>query len=240
MMAERERIANHLGDIGAICNDVAFTFAFYQFGRLREEWQRLSREAFGHRFMMDRVVPGGVAVDLDAALIPRPCATRYRVLRRQLDKLMAIVNESPSLEDRLVTTGVLKPGVRQGARLPRLCRARQRRGFRRAPRCALCALRPAEGHGAGIPLRRCRRARARARRGDPRGIRTDRGPARRPAGGTDSRRLARARGRSRRTGAGRGLARRDSRLTCASARTARSRAISRAIPAGSPGRHSNN
>jgi Ni,Fe-hydrogenase III large subunit len=108
LMCERERVANHLGDIGAICNDVAFTFAFYQFGRLREEWQRLSREAFGHRFMMDRIVPGGVATDLDAALIPR-MREQIPVFRKQLDKLVAIINESPSVEDRLVTTGVLKP-----------------------------------------------------------------------------------------------------------------------------------
>jgi Ni,Fe-hydrogenase III large subunit len=108
LMCERERIANHLGDIGAILNDIAFTFGFYQFGRLREDWQRLSREAFGHRFMMDRIVPGGVAVDLDAALIPR-MHEETRALRKQLDKLMAIVNESPSVEDRLVTAGILKP-----------------------------------------------------------------------------------------------------------------------------------
>jgi Ni,Fe-hydrogenase III large subunit len=59
VMAERERIANHLGDIGAICNDVSFTFAHYQFSRLRELWQRASAGAFGHRLMMDQVVPAG-------------------------------------------------------------------------------------------------------------------------------------------------------------------------------------
>jgi len=108
LMCERERVANHLGDIGAILNDVAFTFGFYQFARLREDWQRVSRDAFGHRFMMDRVVPGGVAADLDAALVP-PMREQARGLRRELDKLMSIVNESPSVEDRLVATGVLKP-----------------------------------------------------------------------------------------------------------------------------------
>jgi Ni,Fe-hydrogenase III large subunit len=108
LMCERERIANHLGDIGAICNDVGFAFAFYQFGRLREDWQRLSRAAFGHRLMMDRIVPGGVAADIEAASI-QPIREQVRAFRKQLDKLMAIINESPSLEDRLVTTGVLKP-----------------------------------------------------------------------------------------------------------------------------------
>jgi len=108
IMSERERIANHLGDIGAICNDVSFSFSFYQFGRLREEWQRLSRDAFGHRFMMDCVVPGGVAQDLGAMVIESMHA-QNNVVRQELDKLFAIQNELPSLEDRLVTTGYLSP-----------------------------------------------------------------------------------------------------------------------------------
>jgi Ni,Fe-hydrogenase III large subunit len=108
IMAERERVANHLGDIGAICNDVAFSFSFYQFGRLREEWQRLSRDAFGHRFMMDGVLPGGVAQDL-GALIIESMRAQNSVVRQELDKLVTIQTELPSLEDRLVTTGYLSP-----------------------------------------------------------------------------------------------------------------------------------
>jgi len=108
IMAERERVANHLGDIGAICNDVAFSFSFYQFGRLREEWQRLSRDAFGHRFMMDCVVPGGVAHDLVAMVIESMHA-QNSVVRQELDRLVALQSELPSLEDRLVTTGYLSP-----------------------------------------------------------------------------------------------------------------------------------
>ncbi|MGZ5078073.1 MAG: hydrogenase large subunit [Usitatibacter sp.] len=108
LMCERERVANHVGDIGAILNDIAFTFGFYQFGRLREDWQRLSLEAFGHRLMMDRVVPGGVSEDP-----PEPVLARMRehagVLRKQIGKLMTIVNDLPSVKDRLATTGVLKP-----------------------------------------------------------------------------------------------------------------------------------
>jgi Ni,Fe-hydrogenase III large subunit len=108
LMCERERVANHLGDIGAILNDIAFTFGHYQFARLREEWQRVSREAFGHRFMMDRVLPGGVAADLDAALVPG-MREQLKVVGMQITRLMAIINELPSVEDRLVTTGFLSP-----------------------------------------------------------------------------------------------------------------------------------
>jgi Ni,Fe-hydrogenase III large subunit len=74
--------------------------------RVREEWQRLSRDAFGHRLLMDRVVPGGVSADLGAAAIESMRA-QNRTLRRVLDKLVAIQNQLPSLEDRLETTGQL-------------------------------------------------------------------------------------------------------------------------------------
>jgi len=37
ILIERERVANHLGDIGAICNDVGFAFANSQYSRLREQ-----------------------------------------------------------------------------------------------------------------------------------------------------------------------------------------------------------
>ena len=66
LMAELERIANHLGDIGAICNDASFTLMHAHCGVLRERVLRAADAAFGHRLMMDRVIPGGVAVDLDA------------------------------------------------------------------------------------------------------------------------------------------------------------------------------
>lgn len=106
VMAERERIANHLGDIGAICNDVGFAFAQYQFSRLREAWQRDSAAVFGHRFMMDCVVPGGVAVDPDAEAVAG-LAAGLQPLAREMRELMPILDENPSLEDRLVTTGFL-------------------------------------------------------------------------------------------------------------------------------------
>ncbi len=108
VLAERERIANHLGDIGAICNDVGFAFAQYQFSRLRETWQRQNLDVFGHRLLMDRVIPGGVAVDIDAAQITQ--LQRQQVtLHAELDELMSIIDNSPSLEDRLVGAGVLLP-----------------------------------------------------------------------------------------------------------------------------------
>lgn len=106
LLAERERVINHLWDLGALCNDVGFAFGYYQFGRLRELWLRENRALFGHRLMMDRIVPGGVAVDLSPE-----AATRMRgaidVLRKELDELLTILDANSSLEDRFLGAGVL-------------------------------------------------------------------------------------------------------------------------------------
>jgi Ni,Fe-hydrogenase III large subunit len=106
LLAERERVANHLGDIGAICNDVGFAFAHLQTARLRERWQRRNRDCFGHRLLMDSMVPGGVARDLGAAQIATLGAD-HTALRRELTPLLDILDDHPPLEDRLVGTGVL-------------------------------------------------------------------------------------------------------------------------------------
>jgi Ni,Fe-hydrogenase III large subunit/Ni,Fe-hydrogenase III component G len=106
LLLERERIANHLGDIAAICSDVAFAFLFFQFNILKEHIVRCNYQLFHHRFMMDRIVPGGVAADLDVNGIEE--------MRRELDRfsgeferLVICYDENPSLEDRVKETGVL-------------------------------------------------------------------------------------------------------------------------------------
>src|SRR4029077_2640628 len=64
LLAELERLANHLGDIGAICNDASFTLIHAHCSVLRENVLRASHHAFGHRLMRDIIMPGGVTRDL--------------------------------------------------------------------------------------------------------------------------------------------------------------------------------
>ena len=64
LLLERERIANHLGDLGFLGNDAGFAFGLAQFSRLKEDVLRTNAELFGHRYLMDMIVPGGVARDL--------------------------------------------------------------------------------------------------------------------------------------------------------------------------------
>ena len=108
LMLERERVANHLGDLGALGNDAALAFALSQFMRLKEDWLRLTAEAFGHRFAMDRIVPGGVEADLAGPMRERFLAQADSV-EREARELHDIFDESSSLQDRFITTGRLTP-----------------------------------------------------------------------------------------------------------------------------------
>src|SRR5580704_15605753 len=56
---ELERLANHLGDLGALGNDAGFAFGLAQFSRLKEQLLRAIEQAFGQRYLMDAIVPGG-------------------------------------------------------------------------------------------------------------------------------------------------------------------------------------
>lgn len=104
VLAERERVINHLWDMAALCNDVAFSFGFYQFGRLREVWLRENETFFGHRLMMDCIVPGGVNCDLSAAAVSQTQQT-LDALSKELTELMTIIDNNSSLEDRFLRAG---------------------------------------------------------------------------------------------------------------------------------------
>ncbi|HEX9881031.1 MAG TPA: NADH-quinone oxidoreductase subunit C [Hyphomicrobium sp.] len=108
LMAELERMANHLGDFGAICNDASFALMLAQCGLLREQVLRASDACFGHRLMMDRVVPGGTAADLDEAGVGAVSELVAR-LRKAFPPLIALYDNTASLQDRTVTTGIVKP-----------------------------------------------------------------------------------------------------------------------------------
>lgn len=106
LMAEMERIANHVFDIGAICNDAAFAVMLSHMGVLREKVLRANERLFGHRLCMDRIIPGGLAVDLTEdgraelrALVP--------VLRKEFKRAVHLYDNTPSLLDRTTGTGVV-------------------------------------------------------------------------------------------------------------------------------------
>ena len=115
LMAELERLANHLGDIGAICNDAAFALMLAHCGVLRERTLRAAAGAFGHRLMMDCIVPGGVAADL-APHGTDAIHDLVATVRQAFPRLVNLYDNTASLQDRTVGTGrVSAEHVRQYA-----------------------------------------------------------------------------------------------------------------------------
>jgi Ni,Fe-hydrogenase III large subunit len=110
LLLERERIANHLGDLGALGNDGGFAFALSQFMRLKEDWLRANREVFGHRFAMDAIVPGGVAVDPASDKLAG-IARHAHEIELEVRALRGIFDEHSGLQDRFITAGRVTPDL---------------------------------------------------------------------------------------------------------------------------------
>ncbi len=108
VMGELERIANHLGDIGAIAGDAVFPLLQSRFVWLREAMLRGCAAAFGHRQMMDAVIPGGVAQDLtqDGSTSIHDV---LNTIQAEWPRLLALYDDTASLVDRMQTTGILDP-----------------------------------------------------------------------------------------------------------------------------------
>nr|WP_282572208.1 nickel-dependent hydrogenase large subunit [Roseomonas acroporae] len=110
LLAELERIANHLNDWGFICNDAAFALPHASCGALREGVLRACHAAFGHRLLMDVVVPGGVARDLAPEGAAALEAT-LSVVAAAVPDLLRLYDNTASLQDRTVGTGAVAPAL---------------------------------------------------------------------------------------------------------------------------------
>jgi Ni,Fe-hydrogenase III large subunit/Ni,Fe-hydrogenase III component G len=109
---EHERIANHLGDLGALGNDAGFALGLTHFSRLKEDLLRVNVEAFGARYLLDYVVPGGVAVDLSKSA-HHLLEEQYRKLAHEVAGLRAIYDDHGGLQDRFREAGRLTPELAQ-------------------------------------------------------------------------------------------------------------------------------
>lgn len=105
---ELERIANHLGDLGALGNDVGFAFGMAQFSRLKEEMLRAGEAVFGQRYLMDALTPGGMRVDIASGDLYRlaECAD---YLAQEVRALREIYDEHDGVRDRFSGAGRVPP-----------------------------------------------------------------------------------------------------------------------------------
>jgi len=78
-----------------------------QCGILREKTLRAAQSCFGHRLMMDAVVPGGIARDLGLSCVTEVSALLEEI-RRLFPRLVELYDNTASLQDRTATTGVLR------------------------------------------------------------------------------------------------------------------------------------
>jgi len=108
LLLERERIANHLGDLGFLGNDAALAFGLAQFLRLKEDWLRTNLALFGHRYLMDAIIPGGVARDLAPEGMARIQREMF-ALEKTVAVLKSIYDEHAGLQDRFINCGRVAP-----------------------------------------------------------------------------------------------------------------------------------
>jgi Ni,Fe-hydrogenase III large subunit len=105
---EIERIQNHLGDLGALGNDAGFAFGLVQFSRLKERVLRATEQAFGQRYLLDAIVPGGVRTDLTGpgSRLLADCIAAVAV---EAHALREIYDEHAGVRDRFVGAGQVAP-----------------------------------------------------------------------------------------------------------------------------------
>jgi Ni,Fe-hydrogenase III large subunit/Ni,Fe-hydrogenase III component G len=112
LFAELERLYFHIGDMGGITLDVGFGFGAAQATRLKEDVMRLNERLTGSRLLRSVNVVGGVAIDLDDIKL----SDIYKTIKRidsEVRELSEIITNTPSVIDRLETTGVLTNQIAQ-------------------------------------------------------------------------------------------------------------------------------
>ena len=110
LLLERERIGQHLWDLGFLGNDAGLAFGLTQFSCLREDMLRTNAALFGHRYLMDAIVPGGVARDIDAGGIAG-IHGEIAAVGKTVTLLRDIYIEHAGLQDRFVDCGRIRSVV---------------------------------------------------------------------------------------------------------------------------------
>jgi Ni,Fe-hydrogenase III large subunit len=103
---ELERLANHVGDLGALCNDVGYLPGASWLGRLRGEFLNLSLELCGSRFGRGLLMAGGVRFDLLPEM-HKSFLERLAAAEADLEHIVDLVFSAPAVASRFEGTGLV-------------------------------------------------------------------------------------------------------------------------------------
>lgn len=112
LVAELERLYNHVGDIGNLCAGLGFAVGVSNGSRLKECLMRLNENVTGNRFLRGMVIPGGVSMEITRQLSWEIQKNMDQLMKEFAD-LIGLLQDNSAFLDRVESTGILS---RQAAR----------------------------------------------------------------------------------------------------------------------------
>ncbi len=108
VLAEAERVMNHLGDLGTLAASTGLPVAQMELLALKESLLRLNQELGGHRYLRGMLAPGGLVHDPGDAAVER-FVDGLLALRAPFQRTIRDLDRTTSFLDRLVRAGTVPP-----------------------------------------------------------------------------------------------------------------------------------